>query len=133
MENQYQKCKAKDCLSIEFKNPINPHLSLLIAEAFSQHFSTIGSSLSGYSHSGLTSTQNGCGIFFCFRTISETDIQRVIDGLSSGCSAGLDGLEIKFFKLKCLILFNLSFATCEKPSSWKCARITPLHKGGHRH
>lgn len=27
-------------------------------------------------------------------------------------------------------LFNLSFATCEIPASWKSARVIPLHKGG---
>ena len=108
---------------------------LLIAETFSQHFATIGSSLSGYS--GLTSNQNRCGSSFCFKTIFPIDVQRVIDSLSSGCSAGPDGLEIKFFKLASQVLsfpladlFNLSFATCETPSSWKSARVTPLHKGG---
>ena len=27
-------------------------------------------------------------------------------------------------------VFNLSLATCKIPSSWKCARVTPIHKGG---
>lgn len=27
-------------------------------------------------------------------------------------------------------MFNLSLTTCATPSSWKCARVTPLHKGG---
>ena len=57
---------------------------------------------------------------------------RDVDGHTS-----LDGLKIKFFKLASQVLsfpladlFNLSFATCETPSSWKSARVTPLHKGG---
>lgn len=108
----------------------------LIVEAFSQHFSTIGSS-SGYSHLGPILTQNRSGGSFCFKTIYPTEVQRVIDSLSSGCSAGPDGLEIKFFKLASHVLsfpladlFDLSFATCEIPASWKSARVIPLHKGG---
>lgn len=107
-----------------------------IAEAFSQHFSTIGSSLS-YSYSNCPTTPSRCGGSFSFRTITPTDVKQVIDNLNSGCSAGPDGLEIKFFKLASHVLsfplsdlFNLSLTTCKVPSSWKCARVIPLHKGG---
>lgn len=31
------------------------------------------------------------------------------------------------------VLFNMSLDTCDVPLSWKCSRITPLHKGGHPH
>ena len=30
-------------------------------------------------------------------------------------------------------LFNIPVDTCVVPSSWKCSRITPLHKGGNSH
>ncbi|XDV11150.1 hypothetical protein PO909_000166, partial [Leuciscus waleckii] len=153
----------KDCLSTDFKNPkqfwkrinsitnkpIKNPISLirvnnetiseplLIAEAFSQHFSTVGSSFSFPSHSDVSLTQNRFNRSFCFNIITPDDVQQVIDGINPGCSAGPDGLEIKFFKLASHVIsfpladiFNLSLATCETPRSWNCARVIPLHKGG---
>lgn len=152
-----------DCLSTDFKNSkkfwkkmnsiTNKHTKslishikvnnktisepLLIAEAFSQHFSSDGSSFSFPSYSDISFTQNRCNRSFCFNTITPLDVQQVIDGIKSGCSAGPDGLEIKFFKLASNVLsfpladiFNLSLATCETPRSWKCAGgdITDINK-----
>ena len=49
-----------------------------------------------------------------------------------------DSLENRFIKLASQILmypladlFNLSLSTCELPTTWKFAHITPLHKGGN--
>ena len=73
--------------------------SILIAEAFSERFSVIGNSLSSNHCSDLSLINESCRSSFSFRTITPTEVQRIIDGLSSGSSCGLDGLAIKFFKL----------------------------------
>lgn len=61
----------------------------------------------------------------------------VISSLKDCCAPGPDGLEAKFIKLASQVLiyllcglFNLPLFTCNLPSIWKCAKVTPLHKGG---
>lgn len=156
----------KDSLSTDFKNPkqfwrkINTimnrpagspitHLNInneiirepqLVADAFSQHFSKVGSSFTYNSseiYSDFTSVQNRPVRSFYFKKITPLQVERVINALNSNCSAGPDGLEMRFFKIASHILsfplaylFNLALETGETPSSWKCARVTPLHKGG---
>lgn len=153
----------KNSLATDFKNPKNfwkkmnyltnkssksstTHISsngqmvsepVMIAEAFSHHFATIGQTMSGNSHYGPSLTQGRSNSSFCFNIVSPFDVQRVIDGMRAGCSAGPDGLDIRFFKLASHVLsfpladlFNLSLTTGEIPSSWKSARVIPLHKGG---
>ena len=74
---------------------------------------------------------------FSFRKILPTEVLTVINELNVNSGAGLDGLDNRFIKLASHILiypltdlFNLSLSSCELPAIWKCARITPLHKGG---
>ena len=72
---------------------------------------------------------------FSFRGISPTEISKVISELKVGCASGPDGLEAKFIKLASQVLifphlFNLSISTCQLPSIWKCAKVTPIFKGG---
>lgn len=39
-----------------------------------------------------------------------------------------EGFHVLAFPLPDLL--NSFLSTCEAPLSWKCARVTPLHKGG---
>lgn len=64
-------------------------------------------------------------------------MQQAISEIKSCSGAGPDGLEVRFIKIASHVLayplcdlFNLSILTCEVPSMWKCARVTPLHKSG---
>ena len=112
-----------------------------IANAFIQHFSTICSSHSFCpSYINVAPTNVNCSHSFSFRKISPLDVQQVIDGFNSSGGAGPDGLDIKFLKIASPILshplsdlFNMSIDTRDVPLSWKCSRITPLHKGGDSH
>ena len=112
-----------------------------IASAFIQHFTKICSSHSFCpSYNNVAPASANCSHSFSFRNISRLDVQQVIDGLNSTSGAGPDGLEIKFVKIASHILsyplsdlFNMSLDTCVVPSSWKCSRIRPLHKGGDSH
>ena len=112
-----------------------------ICNAFSQHFSSVCSSLLSdppYSHAppNIPRRDNS----FSFRTIYPRDVERAIRDLKSGSGVGPDGLDMRFIKIAPHILayplsdlFNLSLSTGEVPSSWKCARVTPLHKGSDPH
>uniref|UniRef100_A0A8C8E0L6 Reverse transcriptase domain-containing protein n=1 Tax=Oryzias sinensis TaxID=183150 RepID=A0A8C8E0L6_9TELE len=69
--------------------------------------------------------------------VNPTDVEQVINELSSTSSSGPDGIEAKFFKLASHVLcfplaalLNLSFTTAEVPLAWKRAKVIPLHKGG---
>lgn len=96
---------------------------------FSQYINSYGTAGS----SNFT-TSNGS---FSFKKILPIDVFNAICVLREGCSAGPDGLEAKFVKLAAHVimypladLFNLSLSTCSIPPIWKCARVTPLFKGG---
>ena len=115
------------------------HDSLDIAHIFNQHFTTVCSSLP--SDSGLFKVSSNhipaCYSSFSFRKISPLEVLNAINDLKVNSSPGLDGLENRLIKLASHVLiypladlFNLSLSTCELPNVWKCARITPLHKGG---
>uniref|UniRef100_A0A3P9J1E7 Reverse transcriptase domain-containing protein n=1 Tax=Oryzias latipes TaxID=8090 RepID=A0A3P9J1E7_ORYLA len=107
----------------------------VISEAFCQHFS-ISPLIQSPSHSvshcvDMSST-------FSFRMVNPTDVEQVINELSSTSSAGPDGIEAKFIKLASHVLcfplaalLNLSFSTAEVPLAWKRAKVIPLHKGGN--
>lgn len=78
-----------------------------------------------------------CNSSFSFGKIAPIDVQSAIDELKGTSGEGLDGIENRYLKLTSHILmypladlFNLSLSTCELPVIWKCARITPLYKGG---
>lgn len=147
-----------DCLSTDFKNPkqfwkrinsiTNKPIKSLISHIKSKQwnyqwtFTNCRGLQPALLHSWQffflsSALQNRCNRSFCFNTITPVDVQQIIDGINSGCSAGPDGLEIKFFKLASHVLslpladiFNLSLATCETPRSWNCIRVIPLYKGG---
>ena len=154
----------KECLSNKFKNPkqfwnsiktiintsnkspINKirdgntiiHDPSLIAQVFSQHFSTVCSDLiSDFSYKYCSTNIAPCHSTFSFTKITPQEVHNAIKELSLSSGAGLDEMESKYVKLASHILmfpladlFNLSFATCEIPAMWKYSRITPIHKGG---
>lgn len=107
-----------------------------MANAFNQHFASIGSSqLSELSYSTTTNIVNN--ISFSFSTIYPSEVLQVISEIKSSNGAGPDGLDMKFIKLSSHVLavplcdlFNLSLSTCVIPLMWKFAKVIPLHKGG---
>lgn len=77
---------------------------------------------------------------FLFEKIFPVKVQCAINELNDDFALGPDGIEIKFTKWAAYIvtyplcdLFNLSLSTCALASAWKCAMVTPLHKGGDHH
>ena len=101
--------------------------------------SSVCSTLLPDSHltTGSFSNISPCCSSFSLWKILPTEVHNAINKLNVNSGAGLDGIENRFIKLASYILmypladlFNLSFSTCELPTIWKFARITPLHKGG---
>jgi len=129
----------KHCINqIRVSNTIL-HDPLSIAEAFNHHFSSVCSTLISKSDLGTGLLNNALPNHssFYFRKIQPDEVQNAINELKGNSGAGLDGLDNKLIKLASHILmypltdlFNLSLSSCELPAIWKCARITPIHKGG---
>lgn len=120
-------------------NNIIIHDSLSIAQEFNQHFSSVWSTLvsASYLNTDICNETTSCNSSFSFGKIAPIDVQSAIDELKVTSGEGLDGIENRYLKLTSHILmypladlFNLSLSTCELPVIWKCARITPLYKGG---
>jgi len=139
--------KMKDIINTSNKHFVNQirvdntilHDSLSIAQKFNQHFSSVWSSLvsASYLNTNISNMTASCNSSFSFGKIAPIDVQSAIDELKLTSGAGLDGIENRYLKLTSHILmypladlFNLSLFTCELPAIWKCARITPLYKGG---
>lgn len=76
---------------------------ILMANAFNQHFASIGSSqLSELSYSTTTNIVNN--ISFSFSTIYPSEVLQVISEIKSSNGAGPDGLDMKFIKLSSHVL-----------------------------
>jgi len=72
---------------------------------------------------------------FEFRSISQSDLIRVIEGFNLETSPGVDNIPWKFYleNIDILVphfvtLFNLVLKTNVMPNDWKCALVTPLYK-----
>ncbi len=85
---------------------------------------------------GSLNSTTSDGSFF-FRKILPIDVFYVINELKENSSAGPDGLEAKFVKFAAHVLMypladllNMFISTCAISPIWKCARVTPLFKGG---
>ena len=76
---------------------------------------------------------------FKFQSVSEEFTKSELKKLKTNKSCGLDAISPRLLKdsapivaepLTCII--NKSLATGVVPDDWKCARVTPLFKGGKR-
>ena len=73
------------------------------------------------------------------RDTSANDIETIIKNLSLNKATGPDNLPAKLLKPVASIIaspityiLNQSFRTASVPSQWKCARVTPIFKGGDK-
>ena len=116
-----------------------------IAEAFNNHFATIGPELAGNienrdSDDPLKYLSNkGASIASCFElhTIHPNTIEREIKYFKCSKSAGYDKITVRLFKDAAEILseplaiiFNASFNKGIFPDIWKIARLTSIFKSG---
>ena len=113
---------------------------LEISNLFNQHFSTIGSKISGAfpnTEHNISSNVNISNSFF-FREISPEDVSRIIIGLKNK-SCGNQSYSAKILKhINPIIspilsnLFTKCLLTSHFPNKFKIARVVPLHKGNNK-
>ena len=114
-----------------------------LAEAFNNYFINIGPSLAHEmalssvsfesfvkpSHSELPE----------FRTVTNANVQKILEGLSLAKATGIDNISGKILKVAALAIspsltyiINHAIISCCFPDDWKVARVLPLHKKGPR-
>ncbi len=79
-------------------------------------------------------------VSFYLKTVSENSVTAAVRSLKSKCSVGLDGLSTKILKgaigvlaVPLTLIVNTSIISCQYPSSWKRAKVIPIHKKGNSH
>ena len=118
-----------------------------MANTFNEYFSTIGKSLhstctsesSNHSSVNKSKTQLEHRNHFILRDASANEIETIIKNLSVNKATGPDNLPAKLLKhvaatiaLPLTHILNQSFRTGSVPDQWKCARVTPIFKGGEK-
>ena len=74
-----------------------------------------------------------------FKEISETEILRLLHGLSASKTSGMDQISARILKIASHIIvpsltsiFNQSIRTGLFPTDWKSTKVTPIYKSGER-
>ena len=114
-----------------------------LANAFNEHFSTIGPKLANE----IPTEANGdksCLEYlnitdqrFCFTPTNSSQVFSLLNKLSKSKATGLDKISARLIReradLICISIckiFNCSLSTGIFPDDWKCAIVTPLFKQG---
>ena len=115
-----------------------------ITEGFNDFFSSIGSNLASEIPPSETNFESYLGNplneNFIFANITEEIVLDTLKLLKSKNSSGHDKISTKLMKeimpsiiIPVVYLFNLSIRTGYVPESYKCARVIPIYKTGHRY
>ena len=113
-----------------------------LSNEFNDYFSSIGKVLHDNfptvkkeSHQKVDSNLNP----FVFRDVSANEIENIIKALPVNKATGPDNLPAKLLRpiasiiaLPVAHILNQSLRTGTVPSQWKCARVTPIYKGGDK-
>ena len=142
---QYSKARKTSPTSIKLDGK-DIHDSNDIAEAFKHYFSTITDkfipktrpdggnfdTLKEFIHERLPEDAQ-----FKISPISEPFVRNYLRNLNSKTASGIDNLSARILSYAAPIIapvitriINLSITTSTVPKRWKCARVTPLFKGG---
>ena len=89
--------------------------------------------------SRLREKLNGYTLNFTLKTVSETDVLKILKSLKPKRSYGIDGITSEVLKLGAEILvvpltyiINFSIVTGKFPTEWKVAKVIPFHKKGDK-
>ena len=124
-------------------NGVSKNKTTDLANAFNEHFSTIGLKLANE----IPSEANGdksCLEYlnitdqrFCFTPTNSSQVFSLLNKLSKSKASGLDKITARLIRecadLICISIckiFNCSLTTGIFPGDWKCAKVTPLFKQG---
>ena len=114
-----------------------------LANAFNEHFSSIGPKLANEIPSAANG-DNSCLDYlnitdqrFCFTRTNSSQVFSLLNKLSKSKATGLDKISARRIRecadLICISIckiFNCSLTTGIFPGDWKCAKVTPLFKKG---
>ena len=114
-----------------------------LANAFNEHFSSIGPKLANEIPSAANG-DNSCLDYlnitdqrFCFTPTNSSQVFSLLNKLSKSKATGLDKISARLIRecadLICISIckiFNCSLTTGIFPSDWKCGKVTPLFKKG---
>ncbi|CAB0013445.1 unnamed protein product, partial [Nesidiocoris tenuis] len=115
------------------------------ARVFNEHYVSVGASLANAlpivdeGNAERLARFNISGSSFCLKTITESDVSKIIDSIRGGSCPGFDGIQGQLLKQvkqhvsKPLAhLINLSFSKGIFPKNMKLSIISPIHKAGDK-
>ena len=113
----------------------------LLVEAFNNYFINIGPSLAHEMAHSSVSFQSFVKPSHSesseFRTVTNANVQKTLEGLSPAKATGIDNISGKILKVAALAIsssltyiINHAIISCYFPHYWKVARVLPLHKKG---
>ena len=124
-------------------NGVSVNKSTDLANAFNEHFSTVGPKLANQIPSAANGDKSCLQYLnitdqrFCFTPTNSSQILLLLNKLSKSKATGLDYISARLIRecadLICISIckiFNCSWTTGIFPDDWKCARVTPLFKQG---
>ena len=117
-----------------------------IPNAFNKYFVELGDELCNDIPPPVTIPEDYFVVFECpantflyLKKISETEILRLLHGLSASKASGMDQILARILKIASHItvpsltsIFNQSIRTGIFPTDWNSARVTPIFKSGER-
>ena len=142
MNNSKKDTKISE-LTTDNNEPIDP---IQIPNAFNKYFIELGDELCNDIPPSVTIPEDYFLDFECptntlsyFKEISETEILKLLHGLSASKASGMDQISARILKIASHVIvpsltsiFNQSIRTGIFPTDWKSARVTPIHKSGER-
>ena len=122
-------------------NDVSINKTTDLANAFNEHFSTIGPKLANEIPSAANG-DNSCLDYlnitdqrFCFTPTNSSHVFSLLNKLSKSKATGLDKISARLIRecadLICISIckiFNCSLTTGIFPDDWKCVKVTPLFK-----
>ena len=141
-ELQSRQCKSTKVSQIKsghqvFTSPED------IAEAFNNHFTSIGQTLAReiptVDIDPLYYVKSRFDRVFSFERINVQEVVNLVKGIDGGKATGLDNIPCKLLKIAADVvapsltcIFNQSLLTGIYPSDWKLAKVTPIFKAGSK-
>lgn len=124
-------------------NGVSINKSTDLANAFNEHFSTVGPKLSNQIPSAANGDESCLEYLnitdqrFCFTPTNSSQVLLLLNKLSKSKATGLDYISARLIRecadLICISIckiFNCSLTTGIFPDDWKCAKVIPFFKQG---
>ena len=146
--NELMHKPKKDTKISELRTDDNEMInSSQIPNEFNRYFIELGDKLCTNISPPTTTSEDYFADFNCpantlsyFKEISETEVLRLLHGLSVSKASGMDQISAKILKVAApvivpslTLIFNQSIRTGIFPTDWKAAKVSPVYKSGAKH